>query len=429
MELSAKEDLMQKRINNLWLILGLFVLLILTAGCGDILSAQKNNQEELSGVKFVRQIVTQDNTSSRAIMWQSDEPIADGAVEYRQVGENKVNRVGAKGELYTDDGQNLMLYTARLENLPAGDKLEYRLIGNGQVGKWHNLSTDDGGAFTALIFPDSQSSDYSGWQELAKNAAKRNPEAKFFVNMGDLVDNGEDHSQWEAWFNSLAGTIDRIPVAPIMGNHETYNRDWQVREPVAYLNEFAVPDNGSSKYGRYYYSYDYGSVHFIVLNTQLQELKEMSPDLREEQLRWFRQDVANSQKPWKVVLMHRDALQYRINGRPERQEGFDEEGLVWMTVFEEMGVDAVLSAHLHTYRNRGHIRNFQHDASGPLYILTGVAGNVRYPNLWLNHALDEYVAPQPETANYMTMQATENQLDFYCYLPDGTELDHEVLKK
>ena len=54
---------------------------------------------------------------------------------------------------------------------------------------------------------------------------------------------------------------------------------------------------------------------------------------------------------------------------------------------------------------------------------------MRYPNLWLNHALDEYVAPQPETANYMTMQATENQLDFYCYLPDGTALDHEVLKK
>ena len=105
-----------------------------------------------------------------------------------------------------------MLYTARLENLPAGAKLEYRLIGNGQVGKWHNLSTDDGGAFTALIFPDSQSSDYSGWQELAQNAAKKNPEAKFFVNMGDLVDNGEDHSQWEAWFNSLAGIIDRIPV-------------------------------------------------------------------------------------------------------------------------------------------------------------------------------------------------------------------------
>ena len=67
---------MKKRINNLLLILGLFALLMLVAGCGDILSAQENTQEELSGVKFVRQIVAQDNTSSRAIMWQADEPIA-----------------------------------------------------------------------------------------------------------------------------------------------------------------------------------------------------------------------------------------------------------------------------------------------------------------------------------------------------------------
>ena len=68
---------MQKRINNLWLMLGLFVLLILAAGCGDILSAQENAQEELSGVKFVRQIVAQDNTSSRAIMWQHCYPVLD----------------------------------------------------------------------------------------------------------------------------------------------------------------------------------------------------------------------------------------------------------------------------------------------------------------------------------------------------------------
>ena len=78
MDLPAKEEVMKKRINNLLLMLGLFTLFIL-AGCGDILSAQENTQEELSGVKFVRQIVAQDNTSSRAIMWQSDEPIADGA--------------------------------------------------------------------------------------------------------------------------------------------------------------------------------------------------------------------------------------------------------------------------------------------------------------------------------------------------------------
>lgn len=327
---------MKKKINNFLLLLGVFALL-LAAGCGSQLSAQENQQEELEGAKFVRQVVAKDNTSSRVIMWQSDEPIADGAVEYRQAGSNQVEKVMARGEIYTDDGQNVMLYTASLDNLPQGTQMEYRLTGNAQTGKWHSLATDDGGDFTALIFPDSQSSDYSEWQELAQKAAERNQDAKFFINMGDLVDNGEDHSQWEAWFNSLAGIIDRIPVAPLMGNHETYNRDWKVREPVAYLREFVVPDNGSSHYGRYYYSYDYGPVHFIVLNTQLQELKDMSPDLRDEQLAWFRQDVSASTKPWKVVLMHRDPLQYRIEGRPERQEGFDEEGEVWMPVFDAMG--------------------------------------------------------------------------------------------
>ena len=54
------------------------------------------------------------------------------------------------------------------------------------------------------------------------------------------------------------------------------------------------------------------------------------------------------------------------------------------------------AAHLHTYRNRGHIRNFQRNEKGPLYILTGVAGNVRYPGLWVDHALDQKVTPQPE---------------------------------
>lgn len=100
-----------------------------------------------------------------------------------------------------------------------------------------------------------------------------------------------------------------------------------------------------------------------------------------------------------------------------------------MPLFDETGVDVVLSAHLHTYRDRGHIRNFQRDPSGPLYIITGVAGNVQYPGLWKQHSLDEYVAPQPETDNYMTMEATENQLTFQSFLPDGTLLERTAVEK
>lgn len=100
-----------------------------------------------------------------------------------------------------------------------------------------------------------------------------------------------------------------------------------------------------------------------------------------------------------------------------------------MPLFDEYGVDVVLSAHLHTYRDRGHIADFKRDAKGPLYIITGVAGNVQYPGLWKQHALDEYAAPQPETDNYLVMQATDDTLSFSSYLPSGELLHTSTVQK
>lgn len=425
----------KKKRSKLFLILGLVLVAVFAlVACAANKDGAANGElessaTEIGGVEFVRQIVAQNNETGRTIMWQTDSALTEPALEYRKVGDAQINKVAVESEEFTDDGVTVMLYTARLENLPANTELEYRILGNGAAGPWHSLKTDDGQEFFAMVFPDSQSSDYSGWKQLARDAVSRNPQANFIINMGDQVDNGEDHNQWRAWFDSLDGIMDKLPLAPLMGNHETYNMEWKVRQPVAHLREFATPDNGSANLQRYYYSYDYGPVHFIVLNTQQQELADFSPELVQEQIDWFRKDVAATDKPWKVVLMHKDFLQYRIHNRPERTEGFSPEGEIWMPLFDEAGIDAVLSAHLHTYRNRGHILNFQHDPAGPLYILTGVAGSVRYPGLWIDHALDEYVAPQPETDNYMTMKATADQLDFWSYLSDGTELDHAVITK
>ena len=129
--------------------------------------------------------------------------------------------------------------------------------------------------------------------------------------------------------------------------------------------------------------------------------------------------------------MHKDPLQYAFQNRPDRhrEEGFSDDGKAWMPLFDAHGIDLVLSAHLHTYRNRGHFRDFRRDASGPLYILTGVAGNVRYSNLWKDHSLDEVVAPQPETDNYLTLQGDAHQLEIKSFLPDGSLIDTASLQK
>ena len=393
---------------------------------GTLYRKAANSMRSLAGeidARFLRQLITKDSAHSRTIMWQADNVLRDPGIEYRLKGQGNAYRIAAREDFFADDGVQNNQYLVELTDLSPETEYEYRVVAEGAAGDWHPLQTAGAGDFECLLFPDSQSSDYSDWESLAQNAAKRNPQAAFFINMGDIVDNGEDHTQWQAWFHGVNGMIDRIPFVPLMGNHETYNLNWKVRLPEAYLKYFVVPDNGSANFGRYYYSFDYGDVHFMVLNSQWDETEEFKAGLREEQLKWLPEDARRSDKKWKIVLVHKDVLQYRIHKRPERQEGISDLGRAFMPLFDELGIDIVFTAHLHTYRNRGHIQNFQRHSQGPLYILTGVAGNVRYPGLWIDHQFDEVVAPQPETDNYLTMKITDKEITIRCFLPDGQEID------
>lgn len=377
----------------------------------------------------IRQVITADSTTSRTFMWQSDYAEENPVVEYRQAGDDdSLMQLPASSDAFSDDGVTTYIHTAAVSDLKPGTAYEYRVGAGDKRSDWQSFHTAQGHDFKALIFPDSQSSDYSVWAATAQPAWQRNQDAQFFINMGDLVDNGQDHYQWNAWFDVVGDMIARIPVVPLLGNHEMYDKDWKVRMPEAYLHLFALPRIDMEKYQNQFYSFDYGDVHFVVLNTQSQELADFEPSLDEDEVAWFKEDMAKTTKKWKIVLMHKDPLQYGFANRPEpREEGFSPEGRLWMPLFDQYGVDAVLSAHLHTYRDRGHIRNFQRDESGPLYLITGVAGNVQYPGLWKQHSLDEYVAPQPETDNYMTLEATDDSLTFRSFLPDGQLLEEKSI--
>lgn len=377
----------------------------------------------------IRQVITADSTTSRTFMWQSDYAEENPVVEYRQAGDDdSLMQLPASSDAFSDDGVTTYIHTAAVTDLKPGTAYEYRVGAGDKRSSWQSFHTAQGHDFKALIFPDSQSSDYSVWAATAQPAWQRNQDAQFFINMGDLVDNGQDHYQWNAWFDVVGDMIARIPVVPLLGNHETYDKNWKVRMPEAYLHLFALPRIDREKYQNQFYSFDYGDVHFVVLNTQSQELADFEPSLDEDEVAWFKEDMAKTTKKWKIVLMHKDPLQYGFANRPEpREEGFSPEGRLWMPLFDQYGVDAVLSAHLHTYRDRGHIRNFQRDESGPLYLITGVAGNVQYPGLWKQHSLDEYVAPQPETDNYMTLEATDDSLTFRSFLPDGQLLEEKSI--
>lgn len=384
----------------------------LMTGCGV--------DEKTLDVKFLRQIVTKDISTSRLIMWQVDEPLKNPRVEVKINGGTKI--FPAHDSSFTDDGKKNIQYTVQIDS---GD--EFRIVDGDAATAWHALKNFSGDEFKAIIFSDSQcGGGYDTWGQIVRHAFEKNPDANFFVDIGDLVDNGEDSAQWEDWLAQIENFSLKIPFAPVLGNHETYSREWKVRAPVAYLNYFSTPDNGVKNFSRRFYSFEVGAAHFAVLDSQWDELGR---EIIDAQKNWLRQDLNSTDKPWKIIFIHKDVLQYRINGRPERREGFSEVGEIFMPEFDALGVDAVFTGHLHTYRDRGRLKNFRDDENGTLYILSGLSGNVRYDGLWIDHELDKVVAPQPETDNYLTLEGNEKILSVKCFLPNGELIDEMILEK
>lgn len=426
---------MSKKIQ--WLVIVLCVAVLALAGCGSNASGSTDSEaggsDTATAITNPRQIVAADNKSARTIMWEAKVK-QDYTLDYRLKGDKNIRAVKAEDSSFSDADSSYIQYTARLEGLKAGSDYEYRINTAQNKGRWHKLRTENGEGFTALIFPDSQSANYSGWQQLAREAYRRHPESSFYINMGDLVDNGQDASQWKAWFNSVSVFSDAVPLVPLLGNHEAYSKQWKEHEPVAYTHLFNVPQNGLKKYPNQFYSFDYGPVHFVVLDTNFPEMKNFQPGLLDDELPWLEQDLAASTAKWKVVLMHRDIFLYGFgpdSGRAQTKTQLLDFSYKLMPVFEKYKVDAVLTAHLHTYRRRVPLQNFApaKNGDGITYILTGVAGDVRYPKLWGDFEWDAAVAPKPETANYMTMKVDDKTLEFKAFLPDGKQFDEVKLSK
>ncbi len=411
---------------------GLVIGSAFLTGCSEISRTAENSIHDLEkkftsdlNAKFLRQIISADNSTARCIMWQADSKLNFPKVEVKLKNSDATEIFDAQESFFAEDNEEILQYTAQIKNLKPSSEYQYRILDGEHCTEFYDLKTSTDKKFKAIIFPDSQSADYKVWGGVAKVAFEKNPDAEFFVNVGDIVDNGEDTSQWHAWFNQVDAQLKKLPFVPVMGNHETYNRAWQVRQPVAYLNYFAVPENGVKNFSRRFYSFDFGAAHFVILDSQWEELGK---EIIEVQKNWLREDLAKTAKSWKIAFIHKDVLQYRINGRPERLEGFSDVGENFMPLFEDLNFDVVFTAHLHTYRNRGRLKNFQADETGPLYILTGLSGDVRYSNLWINHKLDKVIAPQPEIDNYLTLEVDDKILSVKCFLHDGSQIDESILR-
>ncbi len=403
----------------------LFIKILIALGLGtyfpklteaarlDELHTPQDGYRPLTSVKFLRQVVTRDSRSSRTLMWHAD-AAENFLVEWRLVGEESAH--------FAEVVQREKICSCVLEGLKPASLYRFRIVAGERATAWLDLLTAGDGEFQMLIFADSQCEHYEVWQRTADTAHENFPDAELVTVIGDLVDNGEADYQWRAWHLAAAKLLAQRTFAPVMGNHECYGVDWFNALPTGYLNQFMLPENGAKNFGGYFYSFDYGAAHFFILNTQFAELGKFKPGLQDAQNYFFRRDAANCNRPWKIVLMHKDIYDYAL-------DTFNDIADKFLELFDELEIDVVFTGHLHTYRNRGKIFARRKSARGTTYIMCGRAGDQKYVEP--HSTIDDVTAPdlRGEPENFIVLDVHADELHLTSRTVDGKILDDFTLTK
>ncbi|MHC1761148.1 MAG: purple acid phosphatase family protein [Negativicutes bacterium] len=330
---------------------------------------------------------TQDPKTTQTISWRTDTATTVGQVRFgpdlKSVDPNGRSAItAALTNTLEITGGAVNIHSATLTALTPGMRYRYQ-VGYGSI--WSDAYTfktesREPASFKFLVFGDSQSVDYGTWRTTLQAAARKNPDAAFFVNMGDLVDVGQDYGQWESWFAASAGVIENIPVMPLTGNHEYYTPERRFSSPLFFTAQFALPENGPEGMKRQVYSFNYGEVHFVMLDSQEGEQRRFLPDLLDRQRQWLEADLAMNDSKWKVVFIHSPLYGNKPNGINENLLR------TFAGVFDKYQVDLVFTAHDHVYARTAPMYNIEDGAArdsvrGTIHVSTGRTGSKTYDNV------------------------------------------------
>jgi hypothetical protein len=311
--------------------------------------------------------------------------------DYSQTG------AGASGTEY--------IYEARLTGLTGATSYNYQVdLGGSTVeGTFKTLAASP--AESRFIFVSDSHGNASVLGGLAARFAAHNP--AFILHGGDMTDAGNTYTNWgPGLFTPLGGVIDRIPFVPAHGNHEA--------DGTVYHQLFAMPNN------EYWYSFDHGDVHVVVLNSTLYRYGSLQP-LIPQMLAWCQADLAASTAKWKVVVHHQPTFDLGWRGDTDQWGRND-----FLPVYRAGGVDLILSGHAHVYARYKPIYKTEADRNHPITQIVGSGGGGG-----LSSALyaTPHLAVQAQQYHYMAFTVNGDQLSGQAIKADGTVLDSFTITK
>jgi len=167
-----------------------------------------------------------------------------------------------------------------------------------------------------------------------------------FLMLGDNAYHGGGDGVWQvAVFNTYSNLLRQTPVWSTIGNQETGNS--ATAPPTTYLQNFTFPTNGEAggvpSGTEKYYSFDFGNVHFVCLDSMSSARTNGSP-----MLLWLEEDLRQNTNEWLIAFFHHPPYSKGSNDSDSRQEQIQMRTNA-VPLLEAYGVDLVLGGHSHSY--------------------------------------------------------------------------------
>ena len=245
-------------------------------------------------------------------------------------------------------------HEVRIGGLPAGTTVYYSIGESGTVYAGDDLDHRFGTApvggpsrMRAWVLGDSgiAGTDQESVRDAFLAYEQQSGEVDMLLLLGDNAypDGSEDNYQ-VAFFEPYAEILRRLPVWSTLGNHDAPNFS-------VYSGIFAPPTAGECgglpSGTESWYSFDWGGVHFVVLDSMLSDRCENCP-----MAQWLELDLANSNARITVAVFHHPPYS---KGNHDSDDPMDSGGRMLemreniLPILEAGGVDLVLSGHTHDY--------------------------------------------------------------------------------
>ncbi len=225
--------------------------------------------------------------------------------------------------------------------------------------------------------------------------------ADFFVNTGDLVADGRNGAQWEAFFDVEDSLLRDHALFAAIGNHELVEESG-----ASYLRYFGTAEQQRSH--QLYSTFRWGMARFIFLNGEGTFLGEDRDWLERE----LKKADAESGLVWRIVVTHSGPFSSGMHGDNDKMHGADLPAL-----FRQHHVDLILEGHDHIYERGA--------SDGLRYVVSGGAGAPLYPTKQARDGSRKIES----THHYVVFELDQNRGRLLTKRVDGSVLEEMGFRK